>query len=101
MGNSPPKILVVDDSPADRDLITSLIGAKYTVLCAPDATSGLEIVRAERPDCVFLDHHMPGIEGLDALATFVAAGAVVIMLTGANTDGLAAEASSAVLAITS
>ncbi len=92
MINSLPKILIVDDDPADRDLTASLLKGKYRALLAEDATIGLEVFRGERPDCVLLDHHMPGIQGLDALAAFVKAGAVVIMLTGSHTDGLAAEA---------
>jgi PAS domain S-box-containing protein len=92
MVNSPPKILLVDDNPVDRELTASLLASKYTVLCAENATLGLEVFRGERPDCVLLDHHMPGLEGLDALVQFVKAGAVVIMLTGSGTDRLAAEA---------
>jgi PAS domain S-box-containing protein len=92
MVNSPPKVLVVDDNPVDRELIASLLAAKYTVVCAADATAGLEAFRTERPDCVLLDHHMPGLAGLDALVQFVRAGAMVVMLTGANTDDLAAHA---------
>jgi two-component system NtrC family sensor kinase len=92
MGNSPPKVLVVDDNPVDCELIASLLAGKYTVRSAPDATLGLELFRAERPDFVLLDHNMPGVAGLDALATFAQAGAVVVMITGASTDELAAEA---------
>jgi two-component system NtrC family sensor kinase len=91
MGNSPPKVLVVDDNPVDRDLVVSLLGGKYAVVCAPDAAVGLEVFRAERPDCVLLDHQMPGVVGLDALVTFVQAGAMVVMLTG-NPNNLGAEA---------
>ena len=92
MVNSPPKVLVVDDNPVDRELITSLLATKYTVICAADATIGLEVVRSERPDCVLLDHQLPGLAGLDALVQFVRAGAMVVVLTGATTDGLAAQA---------
>jgi two-component system cell cycle response regulator DivK len=91
MGNSPPKVLVVDDNPVDRDLVATLLGGKYAVVCAPDAATGLDVFRAERPDCVLLDHQMPGVAGLDALVTFVQAGAMVVMLTG-NTDIVGAEA---------
>ena len=92
MVNSPPKVLVVDDNPVDRELVTSLLAGKYTVVCAPDARSGLELFGSERPDVVLLDHHMPGVAGLDALVTFIAAGAMVVMLTGSAADGVAAEA---------
>jgi PAS domain S-box-containing protein len=89
---SPPRILVVDDNPADRALIASLLGPKYVVTTAADAKDGLKTYREERPDCVLLDHHLPGLAGLDVLASFAQQGAVVVMLTGVGTDALAAEA---------
>lgn len=91
MPASQAKILVIDDNKVDRDLIAALLGAKYTLRFAPDAESGLDLYCIERPDCVLLDHHLPGVAGLDALASFVDEGAVVIMLTGGGSDDLAAE----------
>jgi signal transduction histidine kinase len=86
------KILVVDDNAVDRDLVAAYLGKRYTVLKAADASAGLESYRAERPDCVLLDHNLPGTAGLDAIKSYTAEGAAVVMLTGAGSDELSAEA---------
>ncbi len=54
------KILIVDD---DRDLVAALRiaveSAGYGVVSAYDLPGGLEVARAERPDCIVLDVMMP------------------------------------------
>ena len=89
---SDQKVLIVDDNPSDRALVTALLEHKYRVLSAPNAAAGLEIYRTERPDCVLLDHNLPGTAGLDAIKSYIAEGAAVVMLTGSGSDELAAEA---------
>jgi signal transduction histidine kinase len=86
------KVLVVDDNPVDRDLVAAFLDKRYTVLRAANATAGLELYRAERPDCVLLDHNLPGVAGLDAIKSYTAEGAAVVMLTGGGSDALSAEA---------
>jgi signal transduction histidine kinase len=86
------KILIVDDSAADRELVAALLREKFVVHEAPDAARGYELYVLERPDCVLLDNNLPGMSGVDALADFVGAGAAVVMLTGDGADNLAAEA---------
>jgi len=86
------KVLVVDDNPVDRDLAAAYLDKRYTVLRAASAAAGLDLYRQERPDCVLLDHNLPGIAGLDAIKSFNVEGAAVIMLTGDGSDALAAEA---------
>jgi PAS domain S-box-containing protein len=86
------KILLIDDNASDRELIARMLSPQATVLQATNVNEGLRIYRGERPDCVLLDHYMPGIAGIDALATFVSEQAVVIMITGAHDDRLGAEA---------
>jgi signal transduction histidine kinase len=86
------KVLLVDDSAADRELTADLLREKFVVLQAPDAARGFELYLLEQPDCVLLDNNLPGLAGVDALADFVGAGAAVVMLTGDNTANLAAEA---------
>ena len=88
----PRKVLVVDDNPVDRDLVAAFLDKRYTVLRAADAAAGLEVYRAERPDCVLLDHNLPGVAGLDAIKSYMAEGAAVVMLTGGGSDSLSAEA---------
>jgi len=88
-----PCVLIVDDSAADRELVARLLGPSFRVVTAPDVPSGLAAYTSESPDCVLLDHQMPGIHGLDGVADFVRRKAVVIMMSGgANKEELAAEA---------
>jgi signal transduction histidine kinase len=86
------KVLVVDDNPVDRDLVAAFLDTRFIVLRAPNAAAGLEVYRAERPDCVLLDHDLPGMAGLDAIKEYTAEGAVIVMLTGGGNDELSAEA---------
>jgi len=86
------KILIVDDSAADRELVARLLGAQFDVFEAPDVPQGLAAFEREKPDCVLLDHHLPATAGLDGLADFVRAEAVVIMISGTESEELAAEA---------
>ncbi|HET8699545.1 MAG TPA: ATP-binding protein [Gammaproteobacteria bacterium] len=92
MTDARSKVLIVDDSAVDCALVAALLRDKFTVLEAPDAARGFELYVLERPDCVLLDHNLPGTSGVDALAEFVGAGAAVVMLTGDGSDTLAAEA---------
>jgi signal transduction histidine kinase len=89
---TPSRVLMVDDSAADRELVAALLSEKFVVLQAPDAARGYELYLLEQPDCVLLDNNLPGTSGVDALADFVGAGAAVVMLTGDRTHDLAAEA---------
>lgn len=62
-----PKILIVDDSPADiRELTTLLARHGYEVIQAPDAESGLEAAAQQQPDLVLMDIVMPGTNGFQA-----------------------------------
>jgi CheY-like chemotaxis protein/anti-sigma regulatory factor (Ser/Thr protein kinase) len=63
------KILVVDDDPTTRHLIThQLRRAGYTVAEAADGPKALERVRREPFDLVMLDVWMPELDGLEVLA---------------------------------
>jgi class 3 adenylate cyclase/CheY-like chemotaxis protein len=61
-----PKILVVDDIPANVRLLADLLTVKgYAVVTAANGEEALAKVAAERPDLVLLDVMMPGISGYD------------------------------------
>lgn len=87
-----PKVLVVDDNAVDCDLVATFLGKRYTVLRAANVGEGLRLYRAERPECVLLDHDLPGTVGADAIKSYTAEGAAVVMLTGNESDELSAEA---------
>lgn len=64
-----PKILVVEDNPANLNLATFLLrSAGHIVLSAMDAESGLTLAREEQPDLILMDIQLPGMDGLEATA---------------------------------
>lgn len=62
------KILVIDDDPAVRGAFKLILEEDgYDVREAGDGLQGIEMVKAERPDLVFLDLRMPGLDGVETL----------------------------------
>jgi CheY-like chemotaxis protein len=90
------RILVVDDDPALLDTIREYLESSenhYVVETASRGSEALKMVARARPDVVILDVEMPGMTGVQVLASLRALDPTipVIMLT-ANTDGpVAAE----------
>jgi len=83
-------ILVVDDLPANRDLmVRRLERSGFNVLAAASGPEALELVRRGSIDLVLLDIMMPGMTGIDVLRTLRAtrstASLPVVMVT-AKTD---------------
>jgi adenylate cyclase len=65
----PSRILVVDDNPSNRDLLSRRLQRQgHTVLQAEDGARALALVEKEALDLVLLDLMMPGISGYDVLA---------------------------------
>ena len=61
-----PRILVVDDAPANIRLMRLILGeTNYEVLEATDGREALELIRADPPDAVLLDVTMPGMSGYE------------------------------------
>src|SRR5215208_7127825 len=63
----PPRILLVEDEPALRELMKVALGAGYDFVEAGDLEEALELVRSQVPDVVMLDVMLPGGSGLDLL----------------------------------
>lgn len=62
------RVLVIDDSPTIVALLKRMLQQNhFEVLVAYDGESGLEIAQRERPDLIFLDIVLPGIDGFSAL----------------------------------
>jgi len=62
------RILIVDDSPTIVAMLRKFLQQNgYITLEAGDAEKGVEIARAERPDMIFLDIVLPGMNGFAAL----------------------------------
>jgi len=63
------KILVADDKASSRELIRTLLEhAGYEVCEAVDGVEALEKARAENPDLILLDIHMPRMDGYATVA---------------------------------
>lgn len=89
-----PEILIADDEPGIRKVLSiSLKDSGYTVYTAPDGQSALEVFRERDPRIIILDIRMPGIDGMEVLATIKRErpDAEVIMMTGHGDIDLAVK----------
>lgn len=82
----PIRILVVDDHTLFRRALTSLLHDAAGLQVVGDAADAGEAIRRAQelqPDVILLDNHLPGVLGIDAIASLreAAPGARVIMLT--------------------
>ena len=87
-------VLVVDDDPAARDLLTRFLEREgFVVRAASDGRAGLESARALRPRAILLDVLMPGMDGWSVLSALKAdpelAAIPVVMETAVGERGLA------------
>ncbi len=58
-------VLAVDDEPMQLMATEELLGIRYRLRCASSGTEALEEIRAEKPDLILLDYHMPDMNGLE------------------------------------
>ena len=64
----PACILVIEDNPANLELMTYLLKAyKYEPLVAMTGEAGLEIAQRERPDLVLCDIQLPAMDGFEVM----------------------------------
>ncbi len=63
-----PRVLVADDDPFIRGVITAHLAAEnLESITADDGVEALEAARRERPDLILLDADMPGMDGWETL----------------------------------
>jgi DNA-binding response OmpR family regulator len=90
------QILVVDDEPAIRQLLTDVLELDgHEVRAAADGFAAVRAFEAVRPDCVLLDLMMPGLDGYGVLRDIRSRDGErvpVIMLTAAADRDSAARA---------
>ena len=92
----PIRLLVVDDHNLFCRGLVALLGqdARLQVVGeAGDANQALNMAQRLRPDLILLDNHLPGVQGVDAIADLKQAlpGVRILMLTvSENVDDMAA-----------
>ncbi|MDR7332004.1 HD domain-containing phosphohydrolase [Roseateles asaccharophilus] len=67
-----PKLLLVDDEPANLQVLRQVLQDHYRLLFARDGHKALELARSEAPQLILLDVMMPGLSGLDVCRTLKA-----------------------------
>jgi CheY-like chemotaxis protein len=88
-GSGRPRILVVDDEPAIREVIAEHLTLRpkpYDVMTAGNGFEAGRMVATWRPDVVLLDLRMPGLDGFQVCRTIKAdpetSSTVVLAMTG-------------------
>jgi twitching motility two-component system response regulator PilH len=62
------RVLIIDDSPTIVAALRKILrSAKYEVIEAGDAETGLELARSAQPELIFLDIVLPAMNGFAAL----------------------------------
>ena len=62
----PPLILIVDDNPANVEILQMrLMANNYDIITATDGERGLAVARENHPDLILLDIMMPIMDGLE------------------------------------
>ncbi|MCL2210412.1 MAG: sigma-54 dependent transcriptional regulator [Treponema sp.] len=63
-----PAILIIDDEPGIRSTLSSILeDEKYKVFTSQDALAGIETLKRETVDLIFLDVLLPKLGGIEAL----------------------------------
>jgi DNA-binding NtrC family response regulator len=83
-----PRILIVDDDPAQRSLLDSFLSSQgFKTLVVSSGERALEALRAETVDMMISDVRMPGLSGLETLRRArQVRGALPILLVTAYAD---------------
>jgi DNA-binding response OmpR family regulator len=84
MADNKTTVLVIDDDPQIRSLVTRLLAHEgYAALEAPNAAAALVVIEKSAPDLVLLDVMMPHTDGIDLLGEIRTKSTIpVIILTG-------------------
>ena len=86
-------ILLIDDDSLVLSTFSELLRAHgHRVLEAAKGRDGLELTRAERPDLILVDYHMPEMDGLAVVAALKSDTTTRGIPVVAFTSGTAAEA---------
>ena len=90
-------VLVIDDSEDDRDVFKRLLRSDPTISdiqFAGTGQDGIAAYQASHSDCILLDYHLPGYNGVEVLEALRESDAYasVVMLTGQGSEDVAVAA---------
>jgi len=94
----PPRLLIVDDNPVDRDLVTRLLrqqfGDAIELQEVDNGQSALEVLSRGQTDLALIDYLLPDMDGLELLREIDATSAEIgcILMTGQGSETVAAQA---------
>jgi CheY-like chemotaxis protein len=85
----PRKILIVDDAQVDRNNLDKIVsGAGHMTLLAESGAQAIERAKRDKPDLIFMDVNMPGMDGFAAVRQLKAddatKGIPVVFVTSKN-----------------
>jgi len=84
--NRGAKILIVDDSRLNQEVLSRILKEDYTLTMASSGQEALDKLSAETPDLILLDIIMPGMDGYEVLAelkkSIIQSSIPVIIITG-------------------
>jgi PAS domain S-box-containing protein len=91
-------VLIVDDSPEDRELYRRYLlrdrDYLYNILEAELGQQGLELWQQHQPDLILLDYRLPDLDGLEFLTRLLAQQSFlpIIMVTGQGNESISVRA---------
>lgn len=90
---SEKKIMIVDDDKGMLESFEVLLADDYPLVTASNGEAALNILEKETPTLIFLDIHMPGINGRQLLSSFKNMGldSKVVVITGSSDEMLKEE----------
>lgn len=84
-------ILVIDDTPANIEVLYAMLAQDYEILFATSGPQGLELAATANPDLILLDIRMPAMDGLEVCRRLKDDASTrhipVIFLTAMSDDG--------------
>lgn len=60
-------LLVVDDEPANLQVLKNILASDYRLLFARDGSRAIALANTEKPDLILLDIMMPGLSGYEVI----------------------------------
>lgn len=94
-GEGETLVLVVDDNPDIRALLTDILGSRYKVIRASSGSQGIKLASRYIPDAIICDIMMPDIEGTEVCRRLksepVTSHIPVVMLTACAQDNKLVE----------